>query len=638
MSLSELITAKTAGETPTRSVKYGYSGTNQLLLASEVSSDQPSFKDLILAAETIESTVENTLHDQNQASEDARTQIEGDKNVVNLAHFTNEPFVDDAKSEKEQENTEHNGAGSEPNDTTQVAIQGHVQPIVPLEVSLKVTSETTGFVRLGNQEKTAIPTQNKEQGFTQIHGQNQAQSQAQSQAQTIEHKQSGLQYASIYTSPSEPSLVKQYSLPNLNVMGGTGSLGPSSDINSVISHIASPLETNEAKVIQHKVVLPVSATQENPGLTKQHGLSLIHEKSNVAPFSYLQHGLSQITKFPQTVQGTLGKVTLSNIEGAKVTELSSTIKLPASTQGYSPSVHTNQESIQSNLPSHPTIQGSENEPAEKQTQLGQQVITNEKNSPLSEGSKSLGASHLSRNHSVQKEGMSDWVMKVTKPLEADSMLSPKGASIEKGAELLKSEITQMGSAINFNVVPEMMVVQNGQKDEWTGDQSLEEWLSNGVQTNGKPPEVEVAVAQRRSASPIFLQQMRKIVEQKDMNQGIWTKHSFALEDGEHVQISTRKMDGQVQIKVLASQNELQRALFQQSGQLRDLLQKDYNVEVEFEFNGQQSFAEQGTSDYGEQSANGQSRSFEGAQSGEREVAEQVQSTPKKGFNNNEWRG
>jgi hypothetical protein len=195
---------------------------------------------------------------------------------------------------------------------------------------------------------------------------------------------------------------------------------------------------------------------------------------------------------------------------------------------------------------------------------------------------------------AQKEGISDWVTKITKPLEAESTLSPKGTSTEKGAQTLKPEMSQMGSTTNVSVAPEMVMITKGQKEEWSGEQSLEEWLSNGIQSNSKAAEVELAVAQKRSASPIFLQQMRKIVEQKEMNQGMWTKHSFALEDGEQVQISTRKVDGQVQIKVLASQNELQRALFQQSGQLRDLLQKDYNVEVEFEFNGQQSFAEQGS--------------------------------------------
>ena len=303
-----------------------------------------------------------------------------------------------------------------------------------------------------------------------------------------------------------------------------------------------------------------------------------------------------------------------------------------------PSVRTIQESTQSTLQSQQTTQGPLNEPAEKQSQLGHQVITAEKNSPSSDGSKPLGEAHPLRNQVAQKEGISDWVTKITKPLEAESTLSPKGTSTEKGAQTLKPEMSQMGSTTNVSVAPEMVMITKGQKEEWSGEQSLEEWLSNGIQTNSKAAEVELAVAQKRSASPIFLQQMRKIVEQKEMNQGMWTKHSFALEDGEQVQISTRKVDGQVQIKVLASQNELQRALFQQSGQLRDLLQKDYNVEVEFEFNGQQSFAEQEASDFGEQSANGQSRSFERSQPGESEAADHVQSTPKKGFNNNEWRG
>jgi hypothetical protein len=180
----------------------------------------------------------------------------------------------------------------------------------------------------------------------------------------------------------------------------------------MVSRIVSPLESNEAKVFQQKVVLPVSVTQENPALTKQHGLLLMTEKSIEAPFSSLQNGQSQITKLPQAVQETLGKVTLSNTEGVIATESSRTAKAaqgtiatkvpdstqgPASTQGYLPSVRTIQESTQSTLQSQQTTQGPLNEPAEKQSQLGHQVITAEKNSPSSDGSKPLGEAHPLRN-------------------------------------------------------------------------------------------------------------------------------------------------------------------------------------------------------------------------------------------------
>lgn len=74
MSLSELITAKAAGGIHTQSVKNGVVGSNRVFIESEVPSKQASFKDLILAAETIKSTVENTPHDQKQESEDAHNQ------------------------------------------------------------------------------------------------------------------------------------------------------------------------------------------------------------------------------------------------------------------------------------------------------------------------------------------------------------------------------------------------------------------------------------------------------------------------------------------------------------------------------------------------------------------------------------
>jgi hypothetical protein len=175
MSLSELITTKASAGTHTQSVKNGVIGSNRAFLESDLSSKQASFKDLILAAETIESTVENTLHDQSQESEDAHNQMDGDKIVANLTHFTNEPIVDDAKSAKEQENSDHNGAGSEPLATDQVATQEDVQLLEPREVSPKVVVETTGYVQVGNQKKTAIPTQNKKQDLTQIQGHSQPQ-------------------------------------------------------------------------------------------------------------------------------------------------------------------------------------------------------------------------------------------------------------------------------------------------------------------------------------------------------------------------------------------------------------------------------------------------------------------------------
>ena len=138
---------------------------------------------------------------------------------------------------------------------------------------------------------------------------------------------------------------------------------------------------------------------------------------------------------------------------------------------------------------------------------------------------------------------------------------------------------------------------------------------------------------------MFLQQIQKIVEQKELNQGIWSKHSFALEDGQQVQLSTRKVNGQLHIKVLAAQSELQRILVQQSAPIKELLQEEYNIDVSFEFGEQSSFSGEGSPGYDEDIAPMTSPSYRLNNLNEDiEIAtDSVQERKTLGFNNNEWR-
>lgn len=76
------------------------------------------------------------------------------------------------------------------------------------------------------------------------------------------------------------------------------------------------------------------------------------------------------------------------------------------------------------------------------------------------------------------------------------------------------------------------------------------------------------------------------------NEG-WQKHSFKLDDGNNIDMTTKNVDGILHIKLAASNPELNRLLMSMEQEIKDHLKEELNLELELQFsnNQEQSFSD-----------------------------------------------
>jgi len=217
--------------------------------------------------------------------------------------------------------------------------------------------------------------------------------------------------------------------------------------------------------------------------------------------------------------------------------------------------------------------------------------------------------------------------KITEPLQMNTEVH----------RFTMGKVDHMTTIVHPNVAVNLDAKKPGSNFDF--ERSIDEVIAQQMPSVHKANELVNTPEIRRSSGPVFLQQIQKIIEQKELNQGIWSKHSFALEDGQQVQLSTRKVNGQLHIKVLAAQIELQRILVQQSAPIKELLQEEYNIDVSFEFGEQSSFSGEKSSGNDENLGPVSSSLYRSKNVVEEvEIAtDSLQERKTLGFNNNEWR-
>lgn len=66
----------------------------------------------------------------------------------------------------------------------------------------------------------------------------------------------------------------------------------------------------------------------------------------------------------------------------------------------------------------------------------------------------------------------------------------------------------------------------------------------------------------------------------------WQKHTFSLENGKNIQISVRQIEGVLHLKLGSTQHELTKLLQMHQQDIKDHLQKEFDLEVDLEFNQQ----------------------------------------------------
>lgn len=87
---------------------------------------------------------------------------------------------------------------------------------------------------------------------------------------------------------------------------------------------------------------------------------------------------------------------------------------------------------------------------------------------------------------------------------------------------------------------------------------------------------------RRVLLPGLTQTVQTASGQSDRAEN-WQRHNFILEDGSKVQLSARKVDGVLQIKLGASLGELSKLLQVHQDEIREHLEKECNIQIDLQF-------------------------------------------------------
>jgi|GEM_PF-2430837 hypothetical protein len=122
---------------------------------------------------------------------------------------------------------------------------------------------------------------------------------------------------------------------------------------------------------------------------------------------------------------------------------------------------------------------------------------------------------------------------------------------------------------------------------------------------------------------------------------VWQKHNFVLEDGKNIQVSARKVEGVLQLKLSSSYSELNKLLMEHENEIRDLLENELELQIDLQMDGGGDSSAAG---FFGGSSNGQSGSGSNLldlgsvkKTNEKQVEEVVPKAVRKfGYNQMEW--
>lgn len=126
---------------------------------------------------------------------------------------------------------------------------------------------------------------------------------------------------------------------------------------------------------------------------------------------------------------------------------------------------------------------------------------------------------------------------------------------------------------------------------------------------------------------------------KDIPQS-WQKHSFDLDDGNKIELSTRNVDGVIQVKIASSSIELNKLMQQYGQEIKDHLEQESDLDIDLQFDGGQEETNTGFSDSSSSQKRGGNNHFSGNGSEKilnKKAEENLQQTVRKfGYNQMEW--
>jgi hypothetical protein len=90
---------------------------------------------------------------------------------------------------------------------------------------------------------------------------------------------------------------------------------------------------------------------------------------------------------------------------------------------------------------------------------------------------------------------------------------------------------------------------------------------------------------RRTVMPSLTQAVQKTISAGKATPETWQKHSFELEDGNSIQLSTRQVDGVLQVKLATTSVELSRLMQQYEQEIKQHLEQECQLDVNLQFDG-----------------------------------------------------
>lgn len=161
---------------------------------------------------------------------------------------------------------------------------------------------------------------------------------------------------------------------------------------------------------------------------------------------------------------------------------------------------------------------------------------------------------------------------------------------------------------------------------------------NGMHRLGEMPIQNALI--RKSVLPGLTSIMQKATSSgKEISQN-WQKHSFELDDGNKIELSTRNSDGVIQLKIASSNHELNKLLQQYGQEIREHLEKECELNIDLQFNDKQEEGLSGFFSDSPSSGNGKSSGITGGNSSSSEPSKAQkplqQSVRRFGYNQMEW--
>ncbi|MBO6586852.1 MAG: hypothetical protein JJ953_12160 [Gracilimonas sp.] len=146
---------------------------------------------------------------------------------------------------------------------------------------------------------------------------------------------------------------------------------------------------------------------------------------------------------------------------------------------------------------------------------------------------------------------------------------------------------------------------------------------------------------RRTVMPSLTQAVQKTISAGKASPETWQKHSFELEDGNSIQLSTRQVDGVLQVKLATTSVELSRLMQQYEQEIKQHLEQECQLDVNLQFDGGEQGQEMagffGNSSSSRQKAPMIKSGVGNEQASARKTEQNLQQTVRRfGYNQMEW--